>query len=243
MLNLAQTLVTLGHPPPLVVVVNQPDVVAAIKAISPTTFVLYRVRGAGNEPMPYDEAGNWVNGADWLNYWFPGDIGADAYQCENEVFSSALVKRWRKFWLEGLAEAKRRHIKMTVGNFSVASYSEADVIALKDVFDLANELGCPVVDHAYLIHGVEPKAEPENVLRFKWITDRHPGIPIIVGEFAKFPAYPGVANWLHLVRAYDALLGDMNALAACYTLTTLAGGWQGFDYGDALEPMVAYWST
>lgn len=225
----------------MAVIVNQPDVVAKLKAISPSTYVVYRVRGEGNEPKPYDDAGHWWHGADWLNHWFPGDIGADAYQCENEVFDSAHVQGWRKLWLEGLAEAKRRRIKMTVGNFSVASYSEADVMALKDVFDLAQELGCPVVDHAYLLHGVEPEKEPENVLRWKWITQRHPGIQVVVGEYGKIPGYPGLNNWLHLVQAYDALLAGTNVMAACYTLTTPAGGWQGFDFGAALAALVGYW--
>jgi hypothetical protein len=91
------------------------------------------------------------------------------------------------------------------------------------------------------VHGTEPKNEPEHVQRWQWITDRHPGIQVIIGEYGYWTGYPGHDAWLHMLQAYDALLSGTNVMVALYTLTTAAGGWGWFDFSETLEALVGYW--
>jgi hypothetical protein len=82
-----------------------------------------------------------------------------------------------------------------------------------------------MVNHAYLVHGFEPKNEREHVLRWLWITDQQSGIQILIGEYGYWTGYPGPDTLLHMVEVYDALLLGTDVMVAPYTLTTPAGGW------------------
>lgn len=242
MFEVAQALLVAGAYLPLAVITNQLDIAASLKVLSPQTIIVGRVRGAGNEPCPYDASGQWMDGGAWLDHWFPYPVpGVDYFQCENEVFDSSHVQGWRTFYLQMIARANVRGVHVTVGNFSVASYAETDVIALADVWRAARAGSHAVVDHAYLVHGSDPTEEPEHTLRWKWITDRWPGIQVLIGEYGKFPKFPGVETWLQMVAAYDAMLRGTGVKFAGYTLTTPAGGWQGFDFSAALPGLIAWW--
>ncbi len=212
--------------PPLVVITNEAKAVAAVKASSPETFVVFRITGRDVVPDPSYEAGV-ARASELLPSW--RGIGANAYSLANEWESNDDATQLRQLsdTYRGMMDvANSLGMKVTVGDFSTGRPKIESLDCLDAIRPMVAQAEN---DHHYLnIHiypmGGDPYRDKQyHILRFAPVFEQYSNLKVVVGEYApdtggSHPALLSGAD--DLLRPYNNIIG--------LALFTLGVGWENF---------------
>lgn len=234
---------------PCVLVVNHDGLPAAIKAVSPSTYVVFRrVRGA-DDPSPADRG--WPSGEQWVRELeamngFPP--GADAYQLCNEWFTensrpAAEFVRFRDFYLQLMDAMSARGRICTVLDLRPGHLELNQFEVLRPVFAQAERQGHILNYHAYgstqQNWSMVDQAAYMTMRWVPWVRD-YPRLRILFGEAGSYnsPRFRDAGTTLNMMREFHALLKPYAAqvIGACWwTIAGTPGNWGGDDWASTLS--------
>lgn len=221
---------------PFITQVNEPKMVAMIREVSPTTFIMYRDTSL---PKAGDLSGNnpTQNGYQYLmtnrdHYLL---VGADCYSIHNEWLSyddPRLLDRGFAYY-EGLMQAaKELRIKIAVGDLSVGHPALALVPHYMGLWQEVAKGGHYANIHIY---DASPDLPLANAIEYGLgLVANIPNLKVIIGEYA---AYPNTSDLFHFTAENNLLEtaiynSGVNVIgAARYTLTDQTGEeWRSYDF-------------
>jgi hypothetical protein len=225
-----------GRPIASVTVVNHIGLPAAIKKVSPDTFVVARRVFSGNDEVPCVK-GVWRSGQEWFDKMWPEQrqfVGADAHQFTNEWFldngkPAYEFKRFGQFYAELItAFAKSPETKGKYCTFLDAAPGNLEwdqFLAAKAMFDTAAQTGRGICNyHMYGSPKTEtmyddPVGKTALYTSGRWIawSKAYPTIKFNFGEggYYNSPRYRGGADMIVRMKEaediiapyYDRVLG------------------------------------
>lgn len=243
-----------GHSVPCAVVVNHDGLPAAIKQVSPETFVVFRRVLSKDDPSPADRG--WPSGEQWVREFeglngFPP--GADAYQLCNEWFTDngrpvAEFTPFCDFYLSLMDAMTRRGRRCTVLDLRPGHLEMDQFEVLRPVFAQAERQGHILNYHAYSSTQANWDMTADAgyfALRWvPWMRD-YPRLRVIFGEAGSYnsPRYRDAGTTVTMMRQLQTLLQPYQSqvIGACWwTLGGTPGDWSGDDWQPALDAYAAW---
>jgi hypothetical protein len=223
-----------------VVLVNDLDkMVRAIKAVSPNTFILARLRDDGTKwpdaiPITGNRETDRVTGRQRFWKWHNAckGIAWDALSCDNEWLSQdnpALLAAGCEIERAIMDEATAAGVRVGIGNFNTGQPQgeRPEIIdAMRPMLQQAQNQGHVLVIHLYPINGDLTADYDRLVARWEPVFEGYPRLRVMVGEYA--PDVRGDGG--------DLLMLTGDTLAARYPQIigfaryTLGVGWSEFQF-------------
>ncbi len=252
LVGVAERLYKAGTPIPFIVVVDHVGLCKEIKRVSPSTITVYRFVASAHDPSPFDLN---MGGRAWVRRMFD-DFGnhrlvegCDYHQLENEwtfhgnAQDQAYAQRVNQFYLDAMAEAEARGVKITIGNFmpgvpDPAIYGDA----LRPAFQHAATHGHAALFHWYTLptddDSFVPGAEYMGLRLLRYL-EGFRGLPILIGEASTFnaPRWRGITHGIQRWKELIAFLRPFPNVKVAYW--TVGGGndimWRGDDFTPYLH--------
>lgn len=259
-LDIVTDLATSGNPIPFMTILNNPNLIKAVKDMSPKTIVIAR---------HFPDNGGWSisNPEEWvlkqINNLKPAlEAGADYITLtnewcahEDEMPQTARVEA--AWWMKAMEIAKAKGVKITVLDLSAMhlalSYKRPEIWEIwRPVLLKAAEYGFPVNYHCYThptnIYSAEHMASEAMMRWVHWI-GKVPGLRIVGGEWGAYKLdeqtnHKNTKVFMDMMRVFDKILARSKIAhaflgAAAFTLGA-TDDWDNFDFTNSLAEYIKY---
>lgn len=242
-----------GKPMPLALVINDVGMVAAIRVVSRSTFIVFRggvVDGGDGLPLTQNNrAANMLAGRQRFLERY-AVCPADCYQIANEHFVNDMPD-WMtvamgEFYEGAMIEAEARNTLVTVGDFSAGTPDKRHINLIAPALRRAEANGHPVNYHGYAppkIYDMTAQSEWFS-MRWTWFTEAYPRLRIVIGECGGYG--DNGPDAMRLVLQYHPMLASHPAVIGAAIFTANAGAdWEAknCNFDTSLPAFVPWYLT